>query len=170
VTTLQNAARLLMATRLIDGVVREEIDAAKVVAQQQMQATGAERVRVSDEQGHNLGTVTLAAGRVSARVVDEAALLAWVKRNHASEVVETVRESFLRKLLDGAVARAEAGDSTAVGPDGEVLPGVEVVEGERYVVCRPTPEARDRMRTMLANSGLLALPAAADGGVPGVEA
>lgn len=164
-TDLRAAARLVMATRLIGDVVKEETDAAKTVALEGMQAIGADRMRVTDEAGNELGTVTLAAGRVSARVTDEAAFLAWVQRNYPDETQTVVREAFRKRLLDGAVAKSDHGDPTAVGPGGEVLPGVEVVHGQRHVAVRPTPEARDRMRTMLANSGLLALPAGSDGGV-----
>lgn len=154
---IRSASRLVMATRLIADVLKDETDAAKATTRDLMGHTGAERVRVTDEAGNNLGTVTLTAGRVSARVVDEAAFLAYVQRNHPGETQAMVRDSFRKKLLDSATGKAEQGDPTAVGPDGEVLPGVEVVHGVSYVACRPTPEARDRMRTMLANSGLLAL-------------
>lgn len=168
-TEMQSATRLVMATRLIGDVLKEETDAAKVTARELMDQAGAERVRVNDEHGTNLGTVSLAAGRVSARVTDEAAFLAWVQCNHPDETQTVVRDAFRRKVLDGAVAKADHGDPTAVGPDGEVVPGVEVVHGQPYLACRPTPEARDRMRTMLANSGLLALASNAEaaGEVPG---
>lgn len=156
---IQGAARVVMATRLIGDVVKDETDAAKVTVRELMQQTGAEKLRVTDDAGNNLGTVSLTAGRVSARVVDEAAFLAWVVHNHPDETQTVVREAFRRKVLDSATSKAEHGNPTAVGPDGEVVPGVEVVHGVPYVSCRPTPEARDRMRTMLANSGLLALAA-----------
>jgi hypothetical protein len=165
-TDIRSATRLVMATRLIGDVVKDETDAAKVLSRELMQQTGIERVRVNDEAGNSLGTVSLTVGRVSARVTDEAAFTAWVQRNHPDETVTVVRDSFRKKVLDSATGKAEHGDPTAVGPDGEVLPGVEVVHGLPYIMVRPTVEARDRMRTMLANSGLLAL---ASGATPAEE-
>lgn len=154
---VQPAARALLALRLVEAYVKDEIDGARFGAREAMATVGAERVRVTDDRDANLGTVTLAVGRVTAKVTDEQAFLAWVRKNHPGELVETVRDSFRRKVLDEAVAKAEAGDPTAVGPDGEVLPGVEVVHGLPYLACRPTDEARRRMREVLSTSPLRAL-------------
>lgn len=147
--------------RVLEGLIKEEIDAAKAAAMQAMDGVGAERVRVTDQSGTNLGAATVSGGRVTARVVDDAALLAWVRRNHPTEVVETVRPAFVKALLDGAAAKAEPGDDTPIGPDGEVLPGVELRQGDPYLTIRPTAEAKQRAREMLAASGLLAIT---DGG------
>lgn len=155
---LQQAAQRITALRVLEGVLKEQTDAAKAAARDAMDAVGAERVRVVDAAGTNLGAVSLATGRTTARVVDERALLEWVRRNHPSEVVETVRPAFLQVLKDSAVAKAEAGDPTAVGPDGEVLPGMEVVSAQPYVTVRATPEAKERMRSLL-DAGLRQLTA-----------
>lgn len=155
---LQKAAQRITALRVLEGVIKEETEQAKAAALEAMAAVGAERVRVVDAAGANLGAVSLATGRTTARVTDERALLEWVKRNHPSELVETVRPAFLQALKDSAVAKAEPGDTTAVGPDGEVLPGMELVSAQPYVAVRATPEAKERMRGLLA-SGLLQLTA-----------
>lgn len=154
---LQPAARQVMALRLVESFVKDQLSTARGGLVNEMGQLGVERVRVSDEAGTDLGTVSLAAGRVTAKVVDEAAFLRWVKHNHPTEVVETVRDSFRKKLFDGAVAKAEPDDPTAVGPDGEVIPGVELVHNQPYPTCRPTDEAKQRMGALLAD--VLALPA-----------
>jgi hypothetical protein len=154
---MQGAVRLVMATRLVGDVVKEETDAAKVVARELMTAAGAERVRVLDQHGTNMGAVTLAAGRSSARVTDERAFGRWVEDRYPTEVERIVRDAFRRRLLAEA---AKAGDPVDTAT-GEVIPGVVVEQGDPYIVARPTEDARDRMRTMLANSGLLALASGA---------
>ncbi len=154
---LQAAARRVVAAKLIGDVLREEADQARRSTLELMDQLGAERVRVTDESGANLGSVSVAAGRVSVRVVDEQAFVAWVAKNHPSELVQVVRDSFREKVFASAKAKAEPGDSTAVGPDGEVVPGLEVVHGTPYVTTRPTAEARERMRDLLRGSGLFEL-------------
>lgn len=154
---LQAAARRVAAAKLIGDVLKEEADQARKSTLELMDQLGVERVRVTDESGANLGAVTIAAGRVSVRVVDEQAFVAWVRRNHPSELVQVVRDSFREKVFASAKAKVEPGDSTAVGPDGEVVPGLEVVHGTPYVTARPTAEARERMRDLLRGSGLFEL-------------
>lgn len=161
---LQAAARRVVAAKLIGDALKEEADQARKSTLELMDQLGAERVRVTDESGANLGSVSVAAGRVSVRVVDERAFVAWVAKNHPSELVQVVRESFKEKVLASAKAKAEPGDNTAVGPDGEVVPGLEVVHGTPYVTTRPTAEARERMRDLLRGSGLFELTSGGEGG------
>lgn len=163
---MQAAARLVMATRLIGDAVKEETDAARVAARELMQQAGAERVRVTDQHGANLGAVTLAAGRTTARVSDESAFVRWVADRYPTEVEQIVRDAFRRRLLSEA---GKAGDPVDT-ETGEVIPGVAIEQGEPYVTVRPTDVARDRMRTMLANSGLLALTSGAEAEVPDAAA
>lgn len=154
---MQAAARLAMATKLIGDVVASENKAAKVVAEESMQSSGAERVRVTDEAGNNLGAVTLAGGRKTAKVTDQRAFAEWVAKKYPGETktVVTVNPAFEKKLLDAA----KNADGPVDTSDGELIPGVEISEGDPYITVRPTDDARDRMRTMLANSGLLTLAA-----------
>lgn len=159
-TDMQAASRLTMATRLIGDVVKEETDAAKRTVGELMRATGAERVRVADTAGNNLGTVTLSAGRKGAKVTDPQAFARWVAKKYPTETTVAVNAAFQKRLLDAATAAGDPVDGIAA--DGELIPGVEISEGEPYVTVRPTAEARDRMRTMLANSGLLALTSGLD--------
>lgn len=158
---IKNAARLVMATRLITDVVKEETDAAKVVARQLMEDSGAERVRVADEAGNNLGAVTLSNGRTTARVTDQKAFATWVAKKYPTEITVAINPAFQKRLLDAATAAGDPVDGLA--SDGELIPGVEIRQGDPYLTVRPTDEARDRMRTMLANSGLLALAAGDEG-------
>jgi hypothetical protein len=120
-----------------------------------MADTGAERIRVTDDDGTDLGAVCLSAGRTSAKVTDPAAFLAWVAQRHPSELVQAVRDSFTKKILDAVTAAGEPVDTAT----GEVIPGVEVTTGDPFLTVRPTDEAKTRMRETLQASGLLALPA-----------
>lgn len=106
--------------------------------------------------GELVGTVTLVNGRSTARVTNEPALLAWVRTNHPTEVytVEAVRPSFLAKLLDAART-----DGAAVDPaSGEVIPGIDVTQGNPYPMVRLTADA-DAVVSVAWQAGRLPLPA-----------
>jgi hypothetical protein len=154
-TDMKAAARSAMAAQLLSSVITAEHKPVKADLLAAMLDVGAERVRVTDDDGANLGAVSLVAGSPKARVVDERAFLAWVVDRYPGEVVQMVRESFSRMLLEGATAAGEPIDKST----GEVVPGVEIVAGEPYLTVRPEPTAKARMREMLLGTGLLQLPA-----------
>lgn len=86
--------------------------------------------------GTAVGSVTYAKGKTTARVVNETQLTKWVAENHPDDIVQTVRPSFLASMLNAA---AKAG--APVTEDGELLPGVDVVQSNGYLSVRPDPEA-----------------------------
>jgi hypothetical protein len=83
------------------------------------------------DDGVRIGKVMVVSGRVTLSVTNEAALTAWVKENHPSEIVETVRDSFKAALLN------RAKDS------GELIPGMDLRIGNPYVSYRAEPGAAD---------------------------
>ena len=158
---MQEAARTTMAAKLIADVVAAEHKPVKADLLALMVDAGVERVRVTDATGANLGAVSLARSDAKAKLTDPAAFTAWVAARYPGELMQVVREAFIRKVLDGATA-ADAPIDVATG---EVVPGVELVPGDPYVTVRPAAGARERMRETLLSSGLLQLPAAEpDGG------
>lgn len=83
----------------------------------------------------HLGFVTLARGKRSTDV-DEQALLEWVKTHYPTEVEESVRPAFRKKLLDQALNLGGG----LVDPSGEVAEGIVLIEhGAPY----PTPQLDD---------------------------
>jgi hypothetical protein len=151
---MKGAARTTMAAKLIADVVASEHKPVKSDLLGMMVDAGVERVRVADDDGLNLGAVSLACGDPKAKVNDTAAFTAWVADRYPGELVQVVREAFAKKVLDGATAAGDPIDPAT----GEIIPGVEMVAGEPYVTVRPSTEARTRMRETLINSGLLSLP------------
>ena len=153
-TDVQSLARVITAGKLLADAARAEGEQARAELAEHMRQTGTERVRVTDDDGWDLGAVSLSRGRPSARVVDEIAFAAWVAQRYPSEIVQSVRPAFAKRLLDEA---AKLGDP--VDPQtGEVMPGVEVGQGEPHLTVRPSAEAKTRMAALLAEArGLLAL-------------
>jgi hypothetical protein len=125
------------------------------------------RVRVTDEMGRNdeervgaklpdgtkLGAVGYSEGRKTAKVIDEAAALAWCLRTHPDEVqtIQQIRPAYLKMLLD--LAKADDAPAGADGVDpttGEVLPFIRVEQGAPFVTVTSTKDGVERM-AMLAN-------------------
>jgi hypothetical protein len=151
---MKSAARTAMAAKLISDVVTAEHKPVKVSLLADMVDGGVERVRVTDDDGNNLGAVSVTSGRVSAKVFDEQAFTAWVAERHPHQLVEVVREAFAKKVLAEAVSAGDPVDPTT----GEQIPGVELVAGDPYLMVRPAAGAVDKMRETLIERGLLQLP------------
>lgn len=146
-------ARTVTASKLVADEIKARGDEAKSELMEIFEATGADRVTVTDDDGTKLATVSKGAGRTSASVVDETAFLSWVKGTYPEAIVETVDAEWKARLLK---LMKDAGDP--VDPNtGEVVPGAAVTTGASYVSARPTPEAKAKMRDLLASSGLLEL-------------
>lgn len=150
---IKDLARVAMVSKLVADAAITEGKAARESLAAHMAGDGLERVRVLGEDATDYGTVVLAAGKRTAKVTDPAAFAAWVAARYPDEVVPAVRPAFQERLLAGAT---KAGDPVDVGT-GELIPGVELSQGEPYLTTRPTAEAKDRMRAALATNGLLSL-------------
>lgn len=108
---------------------------------------GADRIRVHDDDGTDLGTVGITRGRWQPRVSDELALLAWVKAGYPHEVTEKIRPAFLSKILGWVKDYKEP-----ITPTGEVIPGVEISPGKDFLTVRATDAAAERARIALGAS------------------
>ncbi len=94
---MKAAARTAMAAKLLGDVVAAEHKPVKADLLDQMVDAGVERVRVTDDDGTNLGAVSLACGDPKAKVVDPAAFTAWVAARYPGELVQVVRDAFAKK-------------------------------------------------------------------------
>lgn len=91
-----------------------------------------------------VGSVRLDRAKAGYRITDRDAFVAWVQANHPNAIVLTptvvpLWESAL--LKDGPVTR-----------DGEVVPGVEWVEGKPTFVVTPNDEAALVARSLLGDA------------------
>lgn len=157
-TDMQTPAREVAAAKLIADEIKARGDNAKATLMEIFDATGADRVTVKDDDGTKLAVVSKGSGRTSAAVADEDAFVAWVEQTYPEAIVKTVDPDVRLRLLNAAKKTGEPVDVAT----GEVIPGVEIRTGAPYVSARPTPEAKERMRDLLASSGLLELAGGTD--------
>jgi hypothetical protein len=90
-----------------------------------------------------IGSVTLAKGRATSKLTDEAAYEAWVRKTHPDEIetvtIERVNTDFTQRLMSAARQLGIAVDAAT----GEEVPGIEVVEGDPYPTVRLAPDAAE---------------------------
>lgn len=152
---LRDLARVAMASKVLGDAAKEEGAAARAALGQQMIDGGVERVRVTGDDAE-YGTVVCVPGRKSAGIVDDAAFTAWVAARYPDQMVMSVRPSFRELLLGRATRLGDPVDKET----GELIPGVTMRQGDPYLTVKPNADARDRMKTALANHGLLMLGSA----------
>lgn len=112
--------------------------------------------------GTRIGTVKRSKVRKAAAVTDERALLAWVRENRPDELIESVNPAF----VDWLKGQAKKHGFAVVPSTGEVVPGVEMVDGAPSYLPQPDPDMVPLIQAKLAEligHGLLALPSGDEG-------
>lgn len=109
-------------SQLAEAVKAADVEAKRRVLEEYGPGDRVE-ARVNKE---SIGTVSVAKGRESFKVVDDAAFLAWVEEHHPGEVetVKKVRDGFRKNI------------GQVVKDTGEVPDGVEPTVGDPYVSVR----------------------------------
>lgn len=162
--------RLLAARALFAKLLAEEVDREVRRAREALEPTlvPGEKVKALLPDGRVVGTVQLTERVTSVVVVDEAALLAYVRRARPDQIItsEAIRPSFLSWLRNDAKKQLqdEDSDGQVVDANGEIVPGLQLMHGS--AAYRPViPSAgkkvlRDLMADLLGGElhTLLALP------------
>lgn len=147
------ALRVAVLKALADKVADAATNARGELLRQMAEA-GAEKVAAELPDGRKVASVSMAGGnKVTAVVVNEAELLAWVKSTRPDEVEERVRPSYRKALLEDLARH------------GEEVPGVELGLSRTYLSNRFTGGGEDVIAEAWARGALelpeiLALPAA----------
>lgn len=103
--------------------------------------------------GKVVAKATKAKGRARLIVTDSEGFTEWVARQHPSEIVSSVNPAYVKSLE----ARAkDLGLGAVVDAEGEVVPGVEIVEGDPYITVRREKDAPFIVAQLLS-SGQLSL-------------
>jgi hypothetical protein len=109
---------------------------------------GADSTR-AEVDGERIAKVALVQPKARAVVSDEEALTRHVATSRPDEVIQRVRESYRKALLDSLV---EGPDGQAVDPStGEVVPGVAFRMGSPYISTRFEKTGRDILADAIRN-------------------
>lgn len=152
---LKHHARVALAAKLITDWAKTHVTDAKHITEQLMNDVGADRVKVADDDGTELGSITITKGHRTAHISDPDAFHAWVMQRYPQHVhiIPTIEPRWLERTLNTASKLGTPVDTDT----GEVIPGITITDGAPYLVTRSTNEAKQRMSELIDASGLLAL-------------
>jgi hypothetical protein len=152
-TDMKATARTVVAAAALGAQAKAVEKAAKAELLELCGKTGATTLKVKDDDGTALATISMSEGRKSADVTNETALLAWVRKNRPDHIRETVADGYVKSLLKLALENGAAVDEDT----GEVIPGIDVSQGDPYISATTSAAAKERMGHLLRGSGLLEL-------------
>jgi len=134
---MMTAAERFAALKTLEVAVKALASDAAEQAIQQGSDTGADRWRTE------YGTVVIATRKDAPVIADEQGLVTWALEHAPSEVIQTVRPTFAKILMDRCTVDGyDVIDTTT----GEVLPFAMVRQGTTYVTT-PKSDAKDNTIT-----------------------
>jgi len=138
---LRELAFQLSAITLISDAAKEAKDRLRREFAAALEEVGADAAKAVLE-GEEIAKVSLVHPRTSAEVLSEKALLEWVREKYDYEIVETVRDSFRKHILDSV----ENVDGKAIYPrTGEILDFIHFNSKDAYVSTRFVDGGRESL-------------------------
>lgn len=102
-----------------------------------------DRLTAALPDGTCVGTVTLANGKKTAKIDNAIDFTEWARKAHPDQIetvkFDRVKPDFAERLLSAARQRGVAVDAET----GEVVPGIEVSQGDPYPMVKLTDDARE---------------------------
>jgi len=140
-------------------VITTTSDDGKAALKDVMDALEIDSLAAKLPDGTKVATLNRAGGNTTAKVTDEGKFFAWVSENRPGEIVQSVRDSYQKALLE-AFDKSHA----LVDPEtGEVVPGVEFVTGRDWLTIPFKPGGEEAIKQAwrsgrLSLDAMLALP------------
>jgi hypothetical protein len=164
-STLKDLAIQLATTNLVADLVAEHKDQLREQMANAFNELGSDsvKVQIGDEK---IGKVTLIEPKAKAIIDSEIALIFWVQENHKSEMVNEIRPSFKKYILDNVEI---LDDGTAVLiTTGEIVPGITGRKTAPYVSTRFDTDGREKLGRALQTGEVgFALPTINNGEITG---
>ena len=147
---LRELAFQLSAITLIADTAKEAKERLRREFAAALEEVGADSVKAAFD-GEDIAKVSLVQPKTSPEILHESAFTEWVKANWSSEIIETVRESFKKHLLDEIVNV----NGNAVYPKtGEVLNFVGFNHRDPYISTRFIDGGRDALYSAFRSGSL----------------
>lgn len=102
-----------------------------------------DRITATLPGGQDVATVTLASGKTTAKLTDEAAYENWVKATHPDAFVTVTRTYVDPDFTDRLMAAARKLGVAVDAETGEEVPGISVMAGEPYPMVKLAGDARE---------------------------
>ncbi len=142
--TTPELARTVAALKAVGEILGSQQSTEKDALLRALKDAGIKQQEVTLPDGSKLASISVAAGRTTARITDSAAFLEWVFNHHPSEI-ETLKTTRVRPAYERSVLEAAKKAGEPVDATGEIVPGVEVGEGDAYLVTKLADGAHQRV-------------------------
>lgn len=139
----------LAAISMIADAAKKRKDELRTQLQGEMDGIGADRVK-AELDGDVIAYVTTSKPKFKWEVISERKFVEWVKDNHPSEIVESVRESFREVILD----KFNYVDDAAIDPNGEIVDWLVGHISEPYLVTKFHSDGRDKLRDAFVSNSI----------------
>jgi len=147
---LRELALRLSAITVIADAAKDAKDRLRDEFAQALNAVGADAAKAALN-GTEVAKVSLVSPKPSPTILDEAAFTRWVKENWEHEIVESVRESFRKHVMENIVSN---NDEAVYLRTGEVLKFVSFKQRESYVSTRFATGGREVITEAFASGEL----------------
>jgi hypothetical protein len=139
--TIKDLSLKLAAISLLADQAKRLKDELRADLQAQMNELGADRVKaeLGDEV---IAYITTTKPKFKWVIKSERKFVEWVKTNVPSEIVETVRDSSIDKILE----KFNYLDDVVIDPNGEIVDWLEGSESEPYLTTKFHGEGRAKLR------------------------
>lgn len=139
----------LAAISMIADAAKKRKDELRSQLQGHMDDIGADRVK-AELDGEVIAYVLTSKPKFKWEILNERKFIEWVKANHPTEIVESVRESFKDVLLD----KFNYVDDTAIDPNGEPVDWLIGNTSEPYLTTKFHSDGREKLRDAFVSNSI----------------
>jgi hypothetical protein len=139
--TIKDLSLKLAAISLLADQAKRLKDELRVELQGEMNNLGADRVKaeLGDEV---IAYITTTKPKFKWVIKSDRKFIDWVKTNVPSEIVETVRDSSIDKILE----KFNYLDDVVIDPNGEIVDWLEGSESEPYLTTKFHGDGREKLK------------------------
>ena len=139
----------LAAVSLIADEAKRVKDQLRQELQSEMDGIGADRVK-AELDGETIAFVSTSKPKFKWIIKSDRKFVDWVKANHPSEIVESVRESSIDVLLD----KFKYLDDLVIDPNGEPVDWLVGHLSEPYLTTKFHSDGREKLREALVSNSI----------------
>ena len=139
----------LAAISMIADAAKKRKDELRSQLQGHMDDIGADRVK-AELDGEVIAYVTTSKPKFKWEILNDRKFMQWVKANHPTEIVESVRESFVDVILE----KFNYVDDTAIDPNGEPVDWLIGNTSEPYLVTKFHSDGREKLRDAFVSNSI----------------
>ena len=139
----------LAAVSLIADEAKKAKDRLREALQAEMEAIGADRIK-AELDGEQIAYVTTSKPKFKWVIANDRKFVEWVKSNIPSEIVETVRESSVDKILE----KFNYIDDLVIDPNGEPVDWLVGTEAQPFLMTKFSADGRETLKSAFQNGKL----------------